>query len=668
MKILMLTASLDSGGAETHILELARALTKHSHQIFIASSGGKIADQLKEEGISHINMPLHSKKPHHLLSSFLCLRALINSHSFDVVHTHSRISAFLSKLVLEKKKAPLLVSTVHARFRSGFFRRKLSFWGRSTIAVSEDLRDFLWSTYSVPYDNITVIPNAIDTDVFSAKPKATLRRPPKILFASRLDTDCSLGASLLCRIAPRLAKKYQGIKIEIAGGGKAFKKLSSLASKTNSALGYECIRMLGHVSDMPKALSSADLFVGVSRAALEAMSVSLPVVLCGNEGFIGLLDASNISLAESTNFCCRGSELPTSISLYDSVAATLDMTVQDRHALGEYMREYVCRHHGLDSLATLTEKFYESSLSKVPARKGDIVLCGYYGFGNLGDDALLSCAIEKLKSKYPDKNLSVICHNPKAIELRYGIRAVGRKNVRGMLREIAGAEKMVLGGGSILQNSSSMRSLRFYCALIRFAAKKGVEIELMSNGLGPLRGKRAQKLASKALRHCFRLSFRDASSAKTATTLGCDKEKICIEDDLSSSLSPCSEARLERLTKKLDIYEKPFALVGIKGKSKQKERKKIAEAILSQKNAGLLPVFTVMHAKQDKRISRKMAKRLGGIIICGLSPAELLALAGRAKIALGNRYHLLYLARRQNVPIIPIGDDPKMLSLREKGG
>ena len=663
MKILMLTASLDSGGAETHILELSRALTAHSNEVFVASSGGKIAEELKKEGVTHLDIPLHSKKPHLLLSSFLKLRALIRAHEFDIIHAHSRISAFLSKLAVGKTKSPVIVSTIHARFRSDPIRKRLSFWGRSAVAVSEDLRDFLSSVYSVPYDNITVIPNAINTDLFSPKDKESHTQAPKILFASRLDTDCSLGATLLCRIAPRLAKKYPKITIEIAGGGKAYKKISALAAKTNVSLGYECIRTLGYVSDMPKILRSADLFVGVSRAALEAMSVGLPVVLCGNEGFVGLLDASNIKLAASTNFCCRGSELPTSISLYDSISAALDMSPSDRRSLGEYLREHVCRHHGLDTLATLTEKFYKSALGRAPADKGDIVLCGYYGFCNLGDDALLSCAIEKLKKEYPEKRISVICHSPRRIELRYGVRTVRRENIHAILREIKRADKLVLGGGSILQNSSSMRSLRFYCSLIRFASDHGVEVELMSNGLGPLRGKRAKKLASKALRACSRLSFRDTDSARTAISLGCAKEKVSIEKDLSSTLAPCNDAHIENLMKKIGIETKKFFLVGIRGKTKRAERNAIENEIMSRKTPELLPVFIIMHAKEDKKISQKMSKRLGGIVVSELSPSELSALVKHAESALGNRYHLLYLAHRAEVPTLPFGDDPKIVSL-----
>ena len=167
MKILMLTASLDSGGAETHIFELARALKRRSHKITVASSGGRIAEQLKSEGISHISIPLHSKKPHHLVLALIKLRALIRHSHFDIIHVHSRISAFLCKLALGKRLSPCIVSTVHARVGSDKLKRRLSFWGLASIAVSDDLRDFLSSVYRVPYGNITVIPNAINTERFA---------------------------------------------------------------------------------------------------------------------------------------------------------------------------------------------------------------------------------------------------------------------------------------------------------------------------------------------------------------------------------------------------------------------------------------------------------------------------------------------------------------------
>ena len=145
MKILILTSSLDSGGAETHIFELASALRRNSHAVTVASSGGEVAAMLKKENITHLNIPLDSKAPHNLFLSFLKLKKLIKNNDFDIIHVHSRIAALVCHLAVGKRRSPPIVSTAHARFKTSFLLRKLSFWGSSSIAVSEDLREYLLS-------------------------------------------------------------------------------------------------------------------------------------------------------------------------------------------------------------------------------------------------------------------------------------------------------------------------------------------------------------------------------------------------------------------------------------------------------------------------------------------------------------------------------------------
>ena len=666
MKILMLTASLRSGGAETHILELSRALCHRGHSVTVASSGGEIADILSKDGICHLKIPLDSKLPHHLFLSYLKLRALVEREKFDIIHVHSRIAALVCKLAVSKRLTQCVVSTVHSHFKTTPLLRRLSFWGRASIAVSDDLRDYLSTEYSIPHESIRVIPNAINTHKFRKSSqkvnKSKCQSPPRIVFVSRLDTDCSLGASLLCHIAPKLAKKYPRIVIEIVGGGSAFHKLSLSAKKLNDCLGYECVKMCGKISNVADKLNSADLFVGVSRAALEAMSSSVPVILCGNEGFLGILDASNISLAQSTNFCCRGTELPNTITLYRAICSVLDMKRAERDKLGNYLREYVCLNHSREKLAELTEKFYRESLENIPAKKGQIVLCGYYGFDNLGDDALLCCAITHLKKSYPDKSISVICHSPARVSRSFGVRTVARENVLATLKEISAADKLIFGGGSVLQNATSNRSLEYYCSLIRFASKRGIPVELLSNGLGPIKGKRACRVTKKALLSCSGLSFRDSASATLARSLGCYSD-ISIEDDLSAHLCPCDDSRIEQILSAAGALGRKLLLIGIKGKTDRKTRKDIEKEIFLQSRGALLPTFVIMHAHEDKKISKAMAKRHNGVCLKNLSPSELCALCQRADFAIGNRYHLLYIASRAGVPILPFGDDPKLLSV-----
>ena len=103
--------------------------------------------------------------------------------------------------------------------------------------------------------------------------------------------------------------------------------------------------------------------------------------------------------------------------------------------------------------------------------------------------------------------------------------------------------------------------------------------------------------------------------------------------------------------------------MGIKGKTDKSTRKNIEREIFFQTKGSLFPIFVTMHAHEDKAISKRMAKRFGGVCLNRLSPSELCALSKRADFAIGNRYHLLYLASKAGVPIIPFGDDPKIISI-----
>lgn len=670
MKILMLTSSLRSGGAETHICELARTLAARGHSVFVASSGGEMADALQNRRVAHIRLPLDSKSPFRMLLSAARLKGIIKKERFDVVHLHSRTAAFVFRLSMLGESAPPAVSTVHAHFRTGFLLKRLSFWGSAAIAVSDDLKYYLTEKYSFPQENVTVIQNAIDTDVFAPTENKRKSCAPRIIFVSRLDTDCSLGALLLCRTAERLARRYDRLTIEIVGNGKAYRKIASEAATVNRALGYECVRLCGYVrpADMPKKLSAADIFVGVSRAALEAMSSALPVVLCGNEGFLGILDSSNIGAAQSTNFCCRGSELPSRDALFSSLCALLDMRESERRSLGGFLREHVCRCHGLSSLAEKTEKFYRDAIFRTPCARADTVLCGYYGFGNLGDEALLTCAIERLRRESGRNSISVICHSPKKIRRLYGVRTVRRENIFAVRRELRRARRLVMGGGSILQDSTSLRSLKYYASLMLCAAKKGAAVELLANGLAPLRRKRAKKIAAKALAVCRRASFRDRASASLAKRLGLECRRIYLEDDLLCSAEPCDEAERNRLLRRLGCGEgTPYFLAAVRGDTKREMKKEIRGELQMQRRSGLFPIFAVMHEKEDRRISKRLARQLSGVCAVGLTPAQLISLVGSAESVIGNRYHLLYAAKREGVAAVPYGDDPKILSLRTRG-
>ncbi|MGM9631562.1 MAG: polysaccharide pyruvyl transferase family protein [Eubacteriales bacterium] len=132
--------------------------------------------------------------------------------------------------------------------------------------------------------------------------------PRKIVFVSRLDGDCALGARTLCRIAPRLNEKYPDIEIIIVGGGDAHSEIFAAAREISTKINRELIKAVGKATNPAIFYENHDentLFVGVSRAALEAMAHGVPAILLGDEGYLGLFDESKLAVARATNFTAR---------------------------------------------------------------------------------------------------------------------------------------------------------------------------------------------------------------------------------------------------------------------------------------------------------------------------------------------------------------------------
>ncbi|MBQ2308642.1 MAG: glycosyltransferase, partial [Clostridia bacterium] len=258
MRILMLCDGMGTGGAETHILTLCESLVRRGNEVTLLSGGGSLVPSLLSCGARHITLPLAS---HSLLDMHRCRRyisRLIRKERFDMAHSHSRLSSTLVSDLAKRRGLPL-VTTVHARFSLTPLRRRFSRWGDLSVAVSQDLKQYLIDNYDVSPENITVIHNGVDGSRFSPRVREGALT---VGFLSRLDGDSSLGARLLCEIAPRLYERSRDIRIFIGGGGEELEKVRKLAREANEIIGEECIACVGEVADTSVFLGACDIFVG----------------------------------------------------------------------------------------------------------------------------------------------------------------------------------------------------------------------------------------------------------------------------------------------------------------------------------------------------------------------------------------------------------------------
>ena len=681
LRILLMADGMNAGGAETHIETLARGLMGRGHTVVLFSEGGAVADRLLRDGIRTFTAPHVGRNPFRFFAARYQLRRLIRTERFDVLHAHTRMTALISRKICipcGRKHAKFVrIVTVHARFRTSPLFRALCDWGDRTIAVSEDLRAYVADAYRVPAECVDVIPNGVDTARFCPPSAERDRSPVRVLFVSRLDADCSAGALLLCEVAARFAGRddLPRFSITIAGGGSEFEILRQAAERVNQGAGRTLVTLIdpnrADTPDLPDLYRAAHIFVGVSRAAMEAASSGCAVILCGNEGYGGVLSPDRSDLAAG-NFCCRGEPLPALSRLAKDLENLL--TSPDLVAsLASACRAWICRDFSADAMCRATEEcyeraktyadFYQKSSQQIDVTKR-ICIGGYAGCGNYGDDAILQAIIEGLtQNGVPRKNISALTGNPKRDARRFGVWCAGRMNPAAVLRALRRADVFVCGGGTLMQNRTGARSLAYYLGLLRLARACGCET-VCYGGAGPLEGERARRRTAAELNRCDLILMRDEASAHLLCEIGVSEAKIRTGADPAFLLPDPPPARAAFLRKSLTGAQNlPFFCVCPNGAPK--ESAKSATPAWFSAFAGtapsLTPVFLAFDRKKDVFRIDALQISSSGTPYAPRDVSELLALVSAARFVVSARLHPLIFAVRAGVPCLGISDgDPKL--------
>lgn len=369
--ILMLLMKLDIGGAETHVTELSKELKKRGNNVIVASNGGVYAKELEAAGIKHYTVPLQNKNPANVIKSFKLIKEIIEKENIDIVHSHARIPSFIAGRLHKKMKFPF-VTTAHWVFTTKYGLKYITDWGEETVAVSEDIKKYLEDNYKIPEEKITVTVNGIDTDKFSPdtdgeevkKELGISENERVVVCVSRMDTDRSLAAHKLISAFEKLDKPVENLRLVVVGGGDDFESVAKEADEINKKLGREAITVTGARTDINKLVAAADVFVGVSRAALEAMAAGKATIIAGNEGYIGLFNEEKAELAYATNFCCRGCEMTDEEKLAQDIANYFGMWEEEKKHIGEFSREFVKERYSIKRMADDAEKVYKSVLAE----------------------------------------------------------------------------------------------------------------------------------------------------------------------------------------------------------------------------------------------------------------------------------------------------------------
>ena len=294
-----------------------------------------------------------------------------------------------------------------------------------------------------------------------------------------------------------------------------------------------------------------------------------------------------------------------------------------------------------------------------------IVISGYYGFGNAGDEAVLAAILSALRARLPASRMTVLSANPTQTRRLHSVHSIPRTGV-GALRALAGADLFLSGGGSLFQDVTSARSAAYYLGLLGLAEILSRRAMVFAQGIGPLRRTWVRRLAALVLSRVHLLTVRDEDSLRTLRELGVRRTAHLVADPVFA-LEPAPEDHVRELVgarghgPRIGLAVRPWrgdGYAAVVVEALQAVRAAIAATVI---------VFA-FHPERDLPLARSIAEALGAQVVSDLPPREMMAAIGTMDILVGARLHALICAVVTGVPPVGLSYDPKVDALFRRIG
>lgn len=304
-----------------------------------------------------------------------------------------------------------------------------------------------------------------------------------------------------------------------------------------------------------------------------------------------------------------------------------------------------------------------------------VVVSGYYGFGNAGDEAMLAAIIEVITDIEPNIRITVISGDAADTSHRHGVNAVYRLNYPGIIKELSACDLLISGGGSLLQDVTSDRSLYYYLSIVYLAKKLGKPVMLYSQGIGPVRGQLARKAMRQVCNMADLITVRDEGSSFELRNMGITRPVIKVTADPVLALNPVDKQFGRKI---LQNYRQegnaPLVSIAVREWKDWSHYKQVlaetADYLITEYGAKI--IFLPMQFPEDILAAEKVMRRMreqAVILRDKYSIVELMSLVGNCDLLIGIRLHALVFAAIMNVPVIGLSYDPKierfMESLKE---
>ncbi|MBR2490091.1 MAG: polysaccharide pyruvyl transferase CsaB [Ruminiclostridium sp.] len=675
MKVLHLISGGDTGGAKTHVHSLLAGLTPRIQVKMVCFTDGPFTQEARELGINTEVIP-----DKNLLAALKKLVAMVKADGYDIIHSHGARGNMMAALLAHKTGLPT-VSTVHSDYRLDYLGRPISRLTYGTIntlalrtlkyriGVSDAMVDLLISRDFDP-ERLFAIYNGLD---FTPRTPAMDRAEYFRSVGLEADDTCVV-AGIAARLNPvkdiatlirgfaMAHRDFPRLRLLIAGDGEEMENLKALAAELGVS---KEVCFAGWISDTDSFYHAIDIntLTSISEtfpyALTEGARAALPTVSSQVGGVSYLIDHG------SNGFLFQPGDAQALAGHLLTLARDGDL----RKAMGRRLYEKAHREFSLEATIQRQMEIYETILRYEKKGRDQVVICGAYGRGNAGDDAILLAILTELRTIDPDLSFQVFSRKPEETRMTYRVNSFYIFNLFQAIRHFKKAKLSINGGGSLMQDVTSSRSLWFYLWTLASAKRHGCPVIMYGCGIGPIKNDSNRKRAAKVInRYVDAITLRDPNSQLELESMGITKPRISLAADTTVILPPAAPDVLDGILESCGIPAHGqyvgFALRPWPDFDRKLDEIAAAADYVYEKY-GMTPVYFPMEPRLDLEASKRVMARMKAphhLLTGHFTAGQTIGILSRMKVVVSMRLHGLIFSASQGVPLVGIVYDQKVSS------
>lgn len=281
-----------------------------------------------------------------------------------------------------------------------------------------------------------------------------------------------------------------------------------------------------------------------------------------------------------------------------------------------------------------------------------ILISGYYGFDNFGDEAILGVLINHLRGN----DITVLSSNPEKTGRTHNVNSLNSFNPKLIVERLPKFDMLISGGGSLLQNVTSNKSLFYYCGLINIMASLKKDVVIFAQGIGPVKGFWGKLIVKSALKKCKYISVRDVKSQELLKSWGIESNLVC---DPIFDLNVPTPKRTRKVGIQLrkfasltdELFDEIIKQVALKFSDREIE----LICFQDSEDEGISKVFLNKLKKKNPTINANIIKNL--------TNKEVIEKVSEYDYLIGMRFHACLLGLKYGIKTLAISYDPKVETL-----